>query len=127
MIPLDATHQALTTRTRIEAIRSLGTPVARITAEWLDFFERYDEAKYGGDGGPLHDPCVIAWLLKPDLFSGRSCNVAIETASPLTLGATVVDWWGVTDRPKNAFVVRGVDADGFFHLLTDRLARLGPS
>jgi purine nucleosidase len=124
MMPLDVTHKALTTRARIEAIRALGTPVGKAAAELLEFFERFDEEKYGTDGGPLHDPCVIAWLLKPELFTGRRVNVAVETASELTMGATVVDWWGITDRPKNALVMNGIDADGFFALLTERLARL---
>ncbi len=57
----------------------------------LEFFERFDEAKYGSEGGPLHDPCVIAYLLKPELFKGKHVNVAIETASELTRGMTVVD------------------------------------
>lgn len=123
-MPLDVTHKALTTSKRVQAIRAIGTPVAEAVAQLLEFFERFDESKYGTDGGPLHDPCVIAWLLQPQLFSGRHCNVAIETRSELTMGATVVDWWGVTDRPKNARVMRDIDADGFFALLTERLARL---
>ena len=124
MMPLDVTHKALTTRARVEAIRAIGTPVGEATAALLDFFERYDEQKYGTDGGPLHDPCVIAWLLKPELFSGRDCNVTVETMSELTIGATVVDLWGTTGRPKNAKVMRDIDADGFFGLLTERLVRL---
>ena len=124
MMPLDVTHKALTTRQRVDAFRRLGTPVGTAVAELLDFFERFDEEKYGTDGGPLHDPCVIAYLLKPELFRGRHVNVAIETGSELTMGMTVVDWWGVTDRPKNAHVMGDVDADGFFALLTERIARL---
>ncbi len=124
MMPLDVTHQCLTTRSRLQAIHRIGTPVAKAAVELLEFFERYDEAKYGTDGGPLHDPTVIAWLLKPELFSGRRCNVEIETSSPLTEGMTVVDWWQVTDRRHNALVIRDVDADGFYALLTEHLARL---
>ncbi|MEO3997725.1 nucleoside hydrolase [Mesorhizobium sp. CAU 1732] len=124
MMPLDVTHKALTTRARIETFRAMGTAAGIATAALLDFFERYDEEKYGTDGGPLHDPCVIAYLLKPELFTGRHCNVAIETVSELTMGATVVDWWGITGRPKNATVMRDIDADGFFALLVDRIGRL---
>jgi purine nucleosidase len=124
MMPLDVTHKALTTARRVEAFRRLGTPVGVATAQMLDFFERFDEGKYGTDGGPLHDPCVVAWLLKPELFSGRHVNVSVETASELTMGMTVVDWWGVTKRPKNAQVMRDIDADGYFALLTERLGRL---
>jgi purine nucleosidase len=124
MFPLDCTHKALTSAERIAAIRGLGTRVGEATAQLLEFFERFDEQKYGTDGGPLHDPNVIAWLLEPGLYSGRHVNVEIETESELTLGMSVVDWWGVTDRAPNAFFVRDLDSDGFYRLLTDRLARL---
>ena len=89
-----------------------------------DFFERFDKAKYGSAGAPLHDPRVTAYLLKPELFSGRHINVEVETTSELTMGMTVADWWGVTDRPANALFVGDLDADGFFALLTERLSRL---
>lgn len=124
MMPLDVTHKALTSAKRIAAVRALGNRVGEATAQMLEFFERFDEEKYGTDGGPLHDPCVIAYLLKPDLFKGRSCNVTVETASELTMGMTVIDWWGVTKRQKNALVMRDIDSDGFFALLTERLGRL---
>jgi purine nucleosidase len=90
----------------------------------LDFFDRYDEAKYGTDGAPLHDPCVIAWLLHPGLFSGRRCAVAIEHGSELTMGMTVVDWWNMTGAEPNATWMREVDAEGFYDLLMERIARL---
>ncbi|UEM03184.1 nucleoside hydrolase [Skermanella rosea] len=123
MMPLDVTHKALTTRQRVERFRALGTPVGTAVADLLGFFERFDEGKYGTDGAPLHDPCVIAWLLRPDLFKGRRVAVEIETESERTMGMTVVDWWGVTARPANALVINQIDADGFFDLLTERLSR----
>ncbi|UWS01344.1 nucleoside hydrolase [Phaeobacter inhibens] len=124
MMPLDVTHKALATRARVEKIRALDTKVARFTAEMLDFFERFDVEKYGSEGGPLHDPCVIAYLIRPELFSGRKINVVVETTSELTLGMTVADWWRVTDRPANAQFMGDLDADGFFDLITTRLAQL---
>ena len=124
VVPLDASHKALTTRSRIEAFRALNTPVGAAVASWTDFFERFDMAKYGSDGAPLHDPCVIAWLLRPDLFEGRFINVEIETHSELTMGMTVADWWRVTKREPNALFLRDIKAEGFYSLLTERLARL---
>ncbi|MCB2126260.1 MAG: nucleoside hydrolase [Rhodobacteraceae bacterium] len=124
VMPLDVTHKALTTRARVEAFRALGTPVGHAVASWTDFFERFDMAKYGSEGAPLHDPCVIAYLLEPDLFTGRHVNVEIEVKGELTLGMTVADWWRVTGRPANAMFMGGIDAGGFYALLTERLARL---
>ena len=124
MVPLDVTHKALTTGKRIEAFRALGSKVGIAVAEMLEFFERFDEQKYGTDGGPLHDPCVIAYLLRPELFKGRLINVTVETASELTMGMTVADWWGVTSREKNVTYLRDIDPEGFFALLVERLATL---
>ena len=124
MIPLDVTHGVLTTRARLDGFRAIGKRAASAVADMLKFSERFDLEKYGGVGAPLHDPCVIAYLLRPDLFSGRHINVSIETASPLTVGMTVADWWRITDRPKNVTYLRSADADGFYALLTERLARL---
>ena len=124
VMPLDVTHKALTTQARVDAFRAMGTRVGDMVAEWTNFFERFDKEKYGSEGAPLHDPCVIAYLLQPDLFKGRHVNVVVETGSDLTLGMTVADWWRVTDRAPNAMFMGDLDADGFFALLTDRLARL---
>lgn len=124
VLPLDVTHKALVTAPRVEAFRSMGTEVGRMVAEWTDFFERFDKEKYGSEGAPLHDPCVPAYLIQPDLFTGRHINVEIETTSDLTLGMTVADWWRVSGRAPNAMFMGDVNADGFFDLLTSRLSRL---
>ena len=124
VLPLDVTHKALTTATRIAAFRAMGTRVGTMVAEWTDFFERFDVQKYGSQGAPLHDPCVIAYLLRPELFSGRFINVEIETKGEFTLGMTVADWWGVSGRTPNALFIGHVDEVGFFDLLTERISRL---
>ena len=124
VMPLDVTHKALVTGERNEAFRRLKSPVGIAVAEMTDFFERFDKEKYGSSGAPLHDPCVTAYLINPKIFSGKKINVEIETKSELTLGMTVADWWGVTDRKANTIFVGDLDSDGFFSLLTERLGRL---
>ncbi len=124
VMPLDVTHKALTTRARVETFRAMPGKVGPAVASWTDFFERFDKEKYGSEGAPLHDPCTIAYLIKPELFSGREINVEIETGSELTLGMTVADWWRVTKRPANALFIGDIDAEGFFALLAERIARL---
>ncbi len=123
VMPLDVTHKALITRAQVEKFRALPGKVGPAVASWTDFFERFDKEKYGSEGAPLHDPCTIAWLIRPDLFSGRKINVEIETEGRLTTGMTVADWWRVTDGTPNATFMGGIDAEGFFALLDERLAR----
>ncbi|MEO5807435.1 nucleoside hydrolase [Devosia sp.] len=124
VLPLDVTHQIQSTPPRLDAIKALGNKTGAAVHAMLTFSETFDLEKYGWDGAPLHDPTVIAYLLKPELFEGRHCNVAIETASELTVGMTVVDYWHVTGRVRNANYLRNGNAEGFFKLLTERLARL---
>ena len=123
MFGLDVTHQVLVNEDRLQRIAAIGTPVARAAAGLLDFYSRFDRERYGQEGGPLHDPCVIAHLLDPTLFRGRPCPVAIEREG-LCAGRTVVDWWNMHHRPAQATVMREVDDERFFALLTERLSRL---
>ena len=123
LIGLDVTHRVLSTEERVARIGALDNPVAAATVGMLSFFHRYDTEKYSSQGTPLHDPCTVAYLLQPELFKTKVCNVSVETESELTMGHTAVDFWHVTDRPKNVNWAYDVDADGFYDLLTERLGR----
>ena len=120
---LDVTHQVLSTPKRRDRIRAIDNGAAQATAGMLDFYNRHDSVKYGIGGAPLHDPCTVAYLLQPDLFAGKLCNISVETESELTMGNTAVDFWHVTDRPKNATWMHTANADGFYDLLVARLSR----
>lgn len=124
LLPLDVTHQMLSTRSRLEAMRGLDNHCGIATAEMLEFSETFDLDKYGWNGAPLHGPCVPAFMLAPGIFSGRQINVSVETRGQLTEGMTVADWWGIAGLPKNAFWVRHGDADRYYNLLNDCLANL---
>ncbi len=123
MIGLDVTHQARATPERLEAIRAIGNPAANSVAGMLDFYgAQYIETF--GEGAPLHDPCVIAYILQPELFSGQDMRVDIEMDSPLTAGSTVCDLHDRSGRPANAHVVEKIDSVRFFDLVQERLACL---
>ena len=120
MVPLDVTDGLRGTPLRIASIRALGTRCGEAVAELLT----PPSGRPDGSGMAMHDACVIAYLLAPELFRAREVNVAVETQSPLTIGATVIDWRGSSGRPPNARVVEEADADGLFALLRQRLAAL---
>ena len=124
MMPLDVTHQVLTTKDFIEQVQSIGSRTGEAVAGLLKFFGRYDSNKYGFDGAPLHDPNVIAYLLNPDYYFGKDVNVEIELVSELTAGMTVVDWWGVTNKIKNVHYIRSVERAAVLDLLISELSTL---
>ena len=123
MVGLDVTHQVLVTPERLERFKALGGPLGEAAHGMLAFFNRFDIARYQAAGAPLHDPCVIGYLLRPDLFRGRACKVEIETEGR-SAGRTNVHWWPRGPQEPNANVIGEVDAAGLFELLFERLARL---
>ena len=124
MAPIDCTYKATLTPAWLRRLRALGGGAALAAAGMAEFYQRYGNQKFGTDSYPLHDPCVIGYLLKPEIFSGKNCDVEIEIASPLTMGATVVDWWNVTKRAPNCMVLRNLDTSAFYDLMLERIASL---
>jgi purine nucleosidase len=124
VLPLDVTHQVLSSRERVRRLENLGNRAGALIAAILRSHSLIEIKQLGTDGGPLHDPTVIAYLLQPSLFSGRMVNVTVETRGDFTVGETVVDWRRVTKRPANALWLNQVDSDGFYELLTETVKRL---
>jgi purine nucleosidase len=127
MIGLDITHRVITTPDRLARIRAIGDPIGTTVATLLEQYSHHDMAHYGFAGAPLHDPCVVAYLIDPTLFKPlktRRCFVEIETQSERSLGRSIVDWYGVSGQMPNVEVVCDVDSDRFYALLVDRLARV---
>ncbi|AOV96210.1 pyrimidine-specific ribonucleoside hydrolase RihA [Edwardsiella hoshinae] len=123
MAGLDVTHRAQILDADIERLRALGNPVARTVAELLDFFMRYHrQEKWGFQGAPLHDPCTIAWLLRPQLFRHHTCWVGVETCGQYSDGMTVVDSLGQNGLPANTTVLTDIDRRAFVDLLVERIA-----
>jgi purine nucleosidase len=121
LAPLDVTHQVVATAERIRRIAATTGGIGEALAEGLAFYGRGGDAVHGG--GALHDPCTIAWLVRPALFSGRAAHVEVEVAEGAKFGATIAGRHG-PDRLPNCTVLFEADADGFFDLLQACLERL---
>ncbi len=124
MLPLDVTHKILTSPERIAKLRNLGNQAGKTVADILDAYVQYDIKYYGLKGGPVHDATVVAYLLKPSLFKGKRINVQVDSREGITFGQTVADWYGGLKQPANVEWINEGDAQGFFDLLTERIARL---
>ena len=123
-LPLDVTHKVLTSEERLKKIADINNNASKIVVKILNEYVKRDMKNYGIPGGPVHDATVIGFLLKPDLFSGREVNMAIDIREGPTFGQTIVDWYDGLKQPKNVFWVESGDSQGFFDMLTERLARL---
>ncbi len=124
MVGIDVTHLAVTTPVIQDRMRTSGT-VGAFVADLIDFFIVFHRETYGWEGAPIHDAVALAQVIRPGLVTTVECNVEVELESELCRGRTVVDLWRRTDREPNTHVGVGLDTDGFFELLTERIATLG--
>ena len=120
---LDATHQVRATDARIAALEAAGTPMGDTAASMMRFSQRVERQIVGWDAPPVHDPCPVAWLIKPALFEIKPCLIRVETDSELTRGHTAVEFRpGVADEPLRHRWAVSADADGVFRLITEACA-----
>jgi len=121
MFGLGVTLQAIASHEQIERIGGLGNAAGKAIHGMLT---RPRPGGLGTAGHPMHDPCVIAFLLWPELFAGRDCFVAVETGDGPLRGRTTIDWNGRLKREPNAHVVATVEAHELFERMIARLATL---
>lgn len=125
MVGLDLTHQAKAMPDVVERIRALDSPVARMAAELLTFFADTYRDIYGLEGPPLHDPCALVRVARPELVRCRPAHVEVETRGEWTYGATVCDIYGKERRESNALVATELDVPGFWEYFIENLAHYG--
>lgn len=121
MFGLGVTLQAIVGHEQVARIGALGTATGGAVHGMLT---RPRPGGLGTAGHPMHDPCVIAFLLWPELFAGRDCFVEVETGSGPLRGRTTIDWNGRLKRPANAHVIGSVEAHALFGRLIERLTTL---
>lgn len=144
MVPLEVTHTALVTEQVLDDIRAMGAPVAsgavaaaaaapapapapsvfsKLICDLLLFFRESYLSVFGFSSPPLHDPCAVLYVLRPDLFVSRRMRVDIETHSSLCAGRTVCDVYNRSGKPANVTVALSMDVPAFWRILIDALRR----
>ncbi|AUQ25049.1 nucleoside hydrolase [Dickeya zeae] len=116
LLPLDATHQVILTPERVHELVAHAGRLRGPLSQLMAFWDRNDIKRYGSRGGPLHDPLVIAWLLRPELFRTERARILVEHQSELCMGQSVMDLYGKSGLTPNVDVVTGVEVDEVIRL-----------
>jgi len=124
MMGLDVTHKVNVNDKIIQSIKSNNNKASIFFADLMEFYSKFHRELYESDESPLHDPCVIAYLINNKLFEGKMVHVQVEEDSELTRGETVVDWLGVKRLVPNCNVITEADSEMFFEILKKELAKL---
>lgn len=122
MVGLDVTRKVLLTAERREYLAAIPGEAARIFGASMRQYTAACE-RYIGECPAMHDPCCVAYVADPSLFTGKRYSVEIECSSSLTRGRTVVDLTGVTGKAPNANVLLTVDEERFWAMLEAALRR----
>ncbi len=124
MAGLDVTERALVFPEDFSRIRAVGNPVAKVVADWLDFF--YDfHRNIGYAGAPVHDAVAVAALIRPEIMTMQDMYVAIETTGDYCRGMTVGDPLGIWQKSANARVILDIDREAFVDLLVEAAEHYG--
>ena len=124
MVPLDLTYQALATDEVLARIGAEGGELGGFVVEMLTFFGEQYRRERGLPAAPVHDPCAVARLIDPAVFTTRPAFVAVELTGTWTWGQTVTDYRGQLGRPHNAEVADRLDTARFWDLVTEAIVQL---
>ena len=124
MFGLDVTHKVNVNDKIIDDIKNNNNKSSILFADLMNFYSKTHREVFDIDESPLHDPCVVGYLIDENLFSGKFVNVQVEEDSNLTRGKTVTDWVKVTNRKPNCNVMIDANSDKFFSILKHELKKL---
>ena len=87
----------------------------------MNFFNKTQKAGFGWDGGPLHDPTCVAYLINPDVVELKEMYVEVELRSDISYGRTLCDFFGVTGQKPNAKVATKLNCELFWNIIENGL------
>ena len=119
MAGLNLTHQLCVGPEVIAALRDDGSTVATFVAGLFDFYLAGYRERAGLETAPMHDPCAVLAITRPDLFAFGARRVDVATRGELTRGMTVVDERPGTDAVANCEVAYSIDASSALNLIVD--------
>ncbi|TYR29687.1 nucleoside hydrolase [Mesorhizobium microcysteis] len=88
LIPLDVTRKVRATRDYTAALQDAGTVAAAASGELID---AYFQTTTGGESRPLHDPCVMLYTERPDLFVIERLPIVVDLGDAPDGGALFVE------------------------------------
>lgn len=121
MIGLDVTRQVLVTQDIIDRMAKVNTKASDLFVKLMNVFNENQRKVFGFDGGPLHDPVTIAYLIDPDILDIAHVHCAIDLSRAASYGRTNCDVFGYLGLPKNTYVAKGINTHKFWDLIETAL------
>ncbi|WP_142415133.1 nucleoside hydrolase [Hathewaya massiliensis] len=123
MAGLDVTMKTMILDEEAERIRNINSELSNTLMKLFDFYSIFQKSVIGLQGVVVHDLSAVMYLIAPEIYKTKKCNVEIELKGQFTRGKTVVDYFNVTDKPKNTEVLFEVDKEAFVQKLIETIEK----
>ena len=123
MMGLDVTRKVLCYPEIVDRMEKIGNKASKLFADLMRFFCKTQKEVFGWEGGPLHDPVTIAWLIDPSVVTLKPMHVDIDIRSVQSYGRTNCDFFGYGGQEPTANVAIDIDAAKFWDIVEAGLRR----
>jgi len=121
MMGLDITNQVQCTFETVARMEKIGNTASKLFTDMMRFFIKTQQRIFSFNGGPLHDPTCIAWLIEPSCIELKEMYTEVEIRSEKCYGRTLCDYFGVTGSKPNSRVAVAIDQAGFWDIVEECL------
>lgn len=125
MVGLDVTRKALCYPKIVERMGKIGNHASQLFVDLMAHFCKTQKEIFGWEGGPLHDPITIAYLIDPDVLTVKPMHTEIDIRSVQSYGRTNCDFFGYMKKQATANVAVDIDVESFWNLIEETLRMYG--
>ena len=123
MVGLDVTRKALCYPAVVDRMEKVGNKASRLFVDLMRHFCKSQKEVFGWEGGPLHDPITIAYLIDPSVLTVKSMHAEIDIRSTQSYGRTNCDYFGYQKLEPTADVAVDIDVEKFWDIIEDGLRK----
>lgn len=123
MVGLDVTRKALCLPSVVDRMEKVGNRASRLFVDLMRFFNKTQKEVFGWEGGPLHDPMTVAWLINPALLTLKPMHCQVDLRSTESYGRTNCDFFNYHKQKPNVNVAVDVDVPLFWDIIEEEIRR----
>ena len=123
MVGLDVTRKALCYPEIVERMGKIGNKASKLFVDLMGHFCKSQKEVFGWEGGPLHDPVTIAYLIDPSVLTVKPMHCEIDIFSQQSLGRTNCDFFGYQKKEPNANVAIDIDAAKYWDIIEENIRK----
>ena len=121
MVGLDVTRKALCYPSIVERMDKVGNKASKLFVDLMKHFCKSQKEVFGWEGGPLHDPITVAYLIDPTVLTTKPMHAEIDIRSTQSYGRTNCDYFGYQKKEPNADVAIDIDVEKFWNMIEEGL------